>query len=324
MLTLTDVSVRFGDTPALDHVTLDLPLDSVTAVLGPSGSGKTTLLRVIAGLQALDTGRVAWDGTDLTGIAPHHRRFGLMFQDYALFPHRTVGGNVTFGLRMQGHSADDQRARVTEVLQWVGLEGFEHRSIATLSGGEQQRVALARALAPAPRLLMLDEPVGSLDRLLRTRLVGELRSILRDHQITAVYVTHDQDEALSIADHLVVMRSGRVAQQGTPQEVWQRPQDLWTARFLGFENVFEELPGVSAGPVIVHADAISIGQGPLRARVAGRRFHGSTAAVTLILESGHQLEAHLRGGLPDLGDLVAVAIDRSGVVPVDGAASLGE
>jgi len=195
MLDCRDLSVRFGDHLALAGVDLMVPTGNVVAVIGPSGCGKTTLLRVIAGLQRPLTGTVAWDGENLNAIPPHRRGFGMMFQDHALFPHRTVAGNVDFGLKMTGSPLDVRRSRVEEVLELVGLGGYDHRSIADLSGGEQQRVALARTLAPSPRLIMLDEPLGSLDRALRDRLIGEMRGIFARLGITVVYVTHDQDEA---------------------------------------------------------------------------------------------------------------------------------
>src|SRR5660397_38379 len=222
MLEVRDVSVAFGDTVALKNFGLKMKEGEVMGVLGPSGCGKTTLLRVVAGLQPADSGDVLWGEESVLEVPPHRRGFGLMFQDFSLFPHRSVGGNVAFGLRMAGLPAERVAARVSEVLDWVGLEGYEERAVGPLSGGEQQRVALARSLAPAPRLLMLDEPVGSLDRTLRRRLVGELRELLRNLGVTAVYVTHDQEEAFSIADRVVVMRQGRVAQLGHPEEVWRR------------------------------------------------------------------------------------------------------
>ncbi len=317
MLTVDQVTVRFGSTIALNNVTLALQAGSVTAVLGPSGSGKSTLLRAIAGLQPITSGTISWDGENLAGVPAHLRSFGLMFQDYALFPHRTVAGNVGFGLRMRGEDPPAIAARVTEVLQWVDLDGFETRSVSTLSGGEQQRVALARALAPSPKFLMLDEPVGSLDRQLRTRLIDELRSLLRERHITALYVTHDQDEALALADQLIVMRAGVVAQAGTPAAIWSQPKDQWVARFLGFENVLDELAGVAAGPVVVHADAITIGEGPFPATVVAQRFHGSTVAVTIRLDTGVMLEAHVRGTIPAVGEATTISISPNGVVPVE-------
>lgn len=316
MLDVEGVSVAFDGAKALEGVSLQLAPGSVTAVLGPSGSGKSTLLRVIAGLQRPDSGRIRWDGRDVTDEAPHLRGFGLMFQDYALFPHRTVARNVGFGLKMRGDTSAQIAARVEETLGWVGLAGFGDRAIATLSGGEQQRVALARTLAPEPKLLMLDEPVGSLDRELRTRLVGELRAMLADESITALYVTHDQEEALALADHLVIMRDGRVIQQGAPAAVWRRPADQWVARFLGFENVFDQFPGLGQSPVVIHADAIELGSGDREATITGHRFHGSVIAVTLLLDSGFELEAHVRGSTPEVGEKTSFSIDPAGVVEV--------
>ena len=194
---------------------------------------------MIAGLQTADSGTLSWDGQPLDKVAAHERGFGLMFQDYALFPHRTVAGNVAFGLRMANVPADRIRERVAVVLDWVGLPGYEDRSVGNLSGGEQQRVALARALAPAPRMLMLDEPVGSLDRGIRERLVGELRRLFVERGITTLYVTHDQEEAFGLADRIVIMKDGSVAQEGTPEEVWHHPAGEWVARFLGFDNIMD-------------------------------------------------------------------------------------
>jgi ABC-type Fe3+/spermidine/putrescine transport system ATPase subunit len=208
-------------------------------LLGPSGCGKTTLLRIIAGLETPDGGQVLVDGEDVTPVPPHQRGFGLMFQEYALFPHKDVFGNVAFGLRMQGLRDELVAARVAEVLQLVGLAGFEHRDVNQLSGGERQRVALARSLAPQPCLLMLDEPLGALDRAMRERLMDELPAILRRAGATAITVTHDQEEAFAIADRVVLMRDGGVVQIGTPEEVYRRPASAWAAHFLGLTNLLD-------------------------------------------------------------------------------------
>ncbi len=216
MLAVQHAVVRFGDHAALDGVDLTVRDGELMAVLGPSGSGKSTLLRAIAGLEPLQSGTITWDGSDLAGVPAHRRRFGLMFQDYALFPHKDVAGNVGFGLRMQGRPAEEVRARVQEVLALVDLDGFGHRSVTTLSGGEQQRVALARALAPEPRLLMLDEPLGALDRTLRERLTIDLEQLLHRIGMTSIYVTHDHAEARAIGDQLVVMRAGASSRSAHP------------------------------------------------------------------------------------------------------------
>ncbi len=236
-LSCRNLTVRFGDTAALAGADIDVPSGEVVAVMGPSGSGKSTLLRVVAGLQHPDTGTVQWDGAPLDDVPPHQRGFGLMFQDYALFPHRTVARNVAFGLEMAGEDAPAIDARVSEMLEIVGLGGYGDREIEGLSGGEQQRVALARTLAPAPRLVMLDEPVGSLDRQLRERIVVDMRRIFTDLDVTALYVTHDREEAFEIADRVAVMRSGNLVRIDEPETLWNDPQSRFLASFLGHDNI---------------------------------------------------------------------------------------
>ncbi|HEY1282806.1 MAG TPA: ABC transporter ATP-binding protein [Acidimicrobiales bacterium] len=205
MLDVSDVVVRFDGRAVLDAVSLHVGTGEIVALLGPSGCGKSTLLRVIAGLHMPDRGRVAWNGEDLAGVPPHRRGIGLVFQDLQLFPHKDVGANVAFGLRMQGVESHERKERVAALLDMVGLPGYEHRRTSTLSGGEAQRVALARSLAPEPRLLLLDEPLGALDRDLHDRLAVDVRALLRRVGITAIHVTHDEDEARTIGDRLVVL-----------------------------------------------------------------------------------------------------------------------
>jgi ABC-type Fe3+/spermidine/putrescine transport system ATPase subunit len=241
-LRVEQVTKSFGETLALEDVSFEVAHGEIVAVLGPSGCGKSTLLAVIAGLEIPDSGIVYWNGEALQGVAPHLRGFGLMFQDYALFPHMNVFDNVAFGLRMAKMSGQAIKTRLEEVLDLVGLRGFERRDVSTLSGGEQQRVALARSLAPRPKMLMLDEPVGSLDRTLRERLLLELGEILRRVHQTAIYVTHDQEEAFAVADRVVIMNEGEVIQRGTPQAVYAQPASSFVARFLGLENL---LPGTA-------------------------------------------------------------------------------
>jgi len=209
----------------------------IVCLLGPSGCGKTTVLRIVAGLEVPDAGEVVFEGRSLREVPIHERGFGLMFQDYALFPHKDVAANVAFGLRMQSLPRGVTEARVTEMLDLVGLEGTEARRVYELSGGEQQRVALARSLAPGPRLLMLDEPLGSLDRARREELMVELRAILKRVGLTALYVTHDQEEAFAVSDRVIIMRAGRIVQRGTPQDVYSHPASAWVARFLGLSNL---------------------------------------------------------------------------------------
>ncbi len=235
MLSVDGATVRFGEHAALDGVDLVGARRGDRRRARPERLGEVDAAARDRRARTPDAGTIAWDGTDLAGTPPHKRRFGLMFQDYALFPHKDVAGNVAFGLRMQGRAATDVERRVTEVLALVDLDGFEHRSVTTLSGGEQQRVALARALAPEPRLLMLDEPLGALDRTLRERLTVDLEQLLHRLGMTSIYVTHDHAEARAIGDQLVVMRAGRVEQIGTPDDVVAHPANEFVAEFVGLD-----------------------------------------------------------------------------------------
>lgn len=233
MLAVSNLTVRYGALAAVSEADLSIGDGEVLALLGPSGCGKSTLLRAVAGLEPAADGVIRWDGTDLAAVPVHRRGFGLVFQDGQLFPHRDVAGNVAFGLRMRRMGVADRRTRVAELLELVGLAGYERRRVTELSGGEQQRVALARALAPRPRLLLLDEPLSALDRALREQLAMDLAGVLRVAGATALVVTHDHDEAFTLADRVAVMRAGRIVQTGPPDEVWRRPADEETALFLG-------------------------------------------------------------------------------------------
>ena len=222
---------------AVAGVNLSIENGEIVSLLGPSGCGKTTLLRMIAGLETPDSGEVWFAGRDMGPVAPHQRDFGMMFQDFALFPHKNVFDNIAFGLQMHGDSTLDIAHRVDEMLHLVDLTGFGQRDVGQLSGGEQQRVALARSLAPGPSLLMLDEPLGALDRQLRERLMLDLRAILKKVGVTAIYVTHDQLEAFAVADRIAVMNKGYIDQLGIPQDLYNHPAAPFVARFLGFQNV---------------------------------------------------------------------------------------
>jgi spermidine/putrescine transport system ATP-binding protein len=239
MLELIDIHKTYEDQPLLTGISFAVEAGETVCLLGASGSGKSTLLRIIAGLEQPESGQVLWDGMNLASLPVHLRNFGLVFQDYALFPHLTVAENVAFGLRMQDLPQDEIKLRVTASLEQVNLSGFANRRVTDLSGGEQQRVALARALAPRPRLLMFDEPLGALDRALKDHLLEELRGILHDSGIPAIYVTHDQEEAFAIADRILLLHEGQIVQAGTPAEVSTNPVSGWVANFLGLGNVFE-------------------------------------------------------------------------------------
>jgi ABC-type Fe3+/spermidine/putrescine transport system ATPase subunit len=230
MLEIEGLDVVIDSKLILDDVCLEVAHSEIVAVLGPSGSGKTTLLRAIAGLLEPTNGDIRWDGHSIQDVPTHEREFGLMFQGYALFPHMTVGDNVGFGLRMSGHGHEEPL--VAEALSWVGLDGFQDRRIDSLSGGEQQRVALARTLAPRPQLVMLDEPLGALDRNLRQRLVTDTRRVLEERDVTAIVVTHDRDEAVAMSDRLALMREGAVVQTGRLEEILASPVDDWVREFL--------------------------------------------------------------------------------------------
>ena len=261
MLRLHEIEKRFDGELVLKGVSLTIHAGEVVALLGPSGSGKTTLLRIIAGLAFADGGHLLFEGEDLTEIPVHERGFGMVFQDYALFPHKDVDENVGFGLRMLGWSPERIDERVNQILTLVGLAGFGQRAVYELSGGEQQRVALARALAPSPHLLLLDEPLGALDRALRERLMNELRAILKQAEtvsdrpggITAVYVTHDQGEAFAVADRVVVMNDGLIEQDAAPVALYRRPASPFVARFIGMENLFAA-EVISTAPPTVRTD----------------------------------------------------------------------
>ena len=230
---------RYGRVSALADLDLDVEAGTITAVLGPSGSGKSTLLRLIAGLEPLDGGQVRVDGRDVTRLPAHRRGVGLVFQDHALFPHLDVRANVAFGLVEAGWEIGRRRQRVGELLDDLGLGALATRRVDALSGGERQRVALARALAPRPAVLLLDEPLASLDRELRERLADDLRNRLRQPDLASVLVTHDLDEAATVADQLLLLRAGRAIQRGPAQALVRDPADAWVARFVGHPNVYE-------------------------------------------------------------------------------------
>ncbi len=228
---------RYEGLPLLQDISFVLGRGEILCLLGPSGSGKTTLLRLIAGLDQAETGTIVFGGRDIRDVPPHLRNFGMMFQEYALFPHQSVRQNIAFGLEMRQCPPAELAQRLQTVLALVGLEDLGHRRIDELSGGERQRVALARSLAPEPQLLLLDEPLGSLDRTLRDRLTGEIRAILKKLAMTAIFVTHDQAEAFSIADKVAVLHNGRLEQFDSPEDLYRRPKNATVAGFLGFTNL---------------------------------------------------------------------------------------
>jgi ABC-type Fe3+/spermidine/putrescine transport system ATPase subunit len=278
----------YGATQVLHDVSFDVARGEILCLLGPSGCGKSTLLNIIAGLEHADSGSVIVNGEDISGTPVHRRGFGLMFQGLALFPHRNVADNVAFGLRMAHKVPATIHQRVAEVLDLVGLTGFGKRDVNQLSGGEQQRVALARSLAPRPKLLMLDEPLSSLDRALRERLMDELRVILTHVGQTAIYVTHDQQEAFALSDRMVILNAGRVAQCGAPRDLYQYPADAFVARFLGQTNLIEgtvsandrHLVHTAIGPLALEGESCNEGNVTVLVRPDGAVIDGATNHIT--------------------------------------------
>jgi thiamine transport system ATP-binding protein len=308
MIGVEDVDVTLDGKPILREIDLDVRAGETVALLGPSGSGKTTLLRVVAGLQRPDRGRVLLDGADVTGVPAHRRGIGLVFQDAVLFPHRDVGRNIAFGV--PGLTRGETARRVAEMLELVGLQGFERRPVGTLSGGEAQRVALARALAPSPRVLLLDEPLGSLDGPLRDRLQDDLRLLFGRLSLTVLYVTHDVGEAFTLGRRVAVLRDGRIAHVAAPEELWRHPRDEWVARFLGMRNVLED----DGRLVVVRPEAVRVTPGEGAVVVAAER-HGPAVVLTVRRDDGQELDAATTElDPPRPGDRVSVALDPAGVV----------
>ena len=321
MLALDDVSIAYDGVPAVIDASLRLEDGQVLAVLGPSGSGKSTLLRAIAGLEPVTSGRVSWDGSDLHGVPTHKRGFALMFQDGQLFGHLTVARNVGYALRLR--RTPNAAARVRELMALVGLEGYEERLPATLSGGERQRVALARSLAVQPRLLLLDEPLSALDAGLRERLANDLRDILREAGTTALMVTHDQEEAFTVADRLAVMRAGRIVQQGDIAAVWRAPADAETALFLGYARVLEGaaggvllraagLPDADAAVAVRRSALVVADSGPVSGTVVSARVTPEQIRLVVDVDGIGELDAVARLDThPATGDRVSMVVDAS-------------
>jgi len=318
-LSLEGLTKRFDGVTAVDHVSLTLQRGEMLALLGPSGSGKTTTLRLLAGFETADEGRVLVEGDDVTAVEPVGRRFGMVFQHYALFPHLDVGQNVSFGLESLGVRGTQLEQRVAAALMLVDLRGFERRRIGQLSGGQQQRVALARALAPEPRVLLLDEPLSNLDPALRERTRREIRELIRRVGITTIFVTHEQEEAFDLGDRVAVLRAGRLEQVGTPEDLYAQPANRFVAEFVGrssnipvtvlgpgerglriaIESVEWDLTDgaspAASGPalMIVRPEALRLLQpspGAVQGKVTDRRFVGSSSLFTVMTDGGSTLE----------------------------------
>ena len=312
---------RWSHGVTVGPITLPVEQGEIVALLGPSGSGKTTVLRLLAGFETPDEGRITVAGEEVTRVPAAQRRIGMVFQHYALFPHMDVGHNVGFGLH--GYERAAAATRVSEALTRVDLAGFERRKVQDLSGGQQQRVALARALAPEPRVVLLDEPLSNLDPALRERTRRELRALIKRVGITALFVTHEQEEAFDLGDRIALLRGGRLEQVGTPDELYERPVSLFAATFVGRANVFRgaaaaQLGGRPGAAVVVRPEALRFASEGVAGVVAERRYTGAAAFYLIESEGGQRFEVQAAPGAAKVGDRVAVQAERSLVFP-DGA-----
>ena len=313
-ISLDSVTVTYGNARAVNDIDLSIESGERFALMGPSGSGKSTLLRAVAGLEPLDTGTVRIDGEDVTRLPTHRRPVGLMFQEYALFPHMSVADNIGYGLRMLGVDRDAARQQVSSLLDLAGLHGFENRKPDSLSGGERQRVALLRTLAPEPSLVMLDEPLGSLDLALREDLLSQMRTILTELGATTLYVTHDRTEAFAFAERLAIMRDGQIVRTGSPQQVWDDPRTTFVARFIGHTNVLTgRALGLDAAAVTVPPDALKLAEdGDLEVQIIDSVFTDGRYEIAADLPNGERLRIDSLTPT-DSGRKVRVAVDRSAV-----------
>ena len=279
---IDNMTKRFGNVAAVDHLDLKIRAGEFVTFLGPSGCGKTTTLRVLGGFEMPTEGRVILDGADVTRLPPNRRNVNMVFQDYALFPHMTVGQNIAFGLELKGKTKADIDDRTGELLDFLQLGGFRDRTPDQLSGGQRQRVALARALAPDPKLLLLDEPLGALDAKLRGQVQVELKDIQKRTGKTFVFVTHDQEEALTMSDRIIVMNRGKVEQDGTPEDLYFRPQSRFVAEFIGDTNLIGgTVRGMENGSVLIDWNGIDV-----RGAAHGHRpAEGSEVTASLRLEN---------------------------------------
>jgi len=328
---LSDLTLAYGKTVAVPNLDLDITEGELIALLGPSGCGKTTTMRAIAGLLAPSSGRITIDGRDVTRMPANKRGIGLVFQSYALFPHLSAFENVAFGLRLKRLPEADIRARTKAGIATVGLTGFEKRKPAEMSGGQQQRLALARSLVMQPKVLLLDEPLSNLDARLRLEMRTELQRVQKDTGVTMIFVTHDQAEALALADRVVLMKDGRIEQLGTPAALYAHPATSFAAGFMGFENIFRveagalvsgagRLPlGFDAGaPMLAwRPDGVPVGSGPHEGRVLASSFAGGHREYVLDCALGKiKADAPIETAEVPLGQTVAFDLPQPTAHPL--------
>jgi ABC-type Fe3+/spermidine/putrescine transport system ATPase subunit len=310
-LQIQAIEKRWAHDVTVGPISLDIARGEILALLGPSGSGKTTMLRLLAGFETADGGRIAVASEDVTTVPPAQRRFGMVFQHYALFPHLDVGENVGFGLP----KSSDQGAKVTAALALVDLAGYERRKVQELSGGQQQRVALARALAPEPRILLLDEPLSNLDPALRERTRHELHDVIQRVGITTVFVTHEQEEAFDLGDRIAVLNRGRLEQTGAPDDLYEHPANLFVATFVGRANVFrgkaaQALGANGKGVLVVRPERLRFGAAGLPGVVRERRYIGAAAFFVVESDDHERFEVMAEPDAAKVGERVYVEATR--------------
>ena len=309
IVSIRSLARSFGEVHAVDGVDLDIYAGEFLTLLGPSGSGKTTVLRMIAGFEKPDSGVITLNGKDVSQLPPYERDVNTVFQDYALFPHMDVLSNIEYGLRVKGISKEDRRKRSLEALVQIRLEGFENRKPAQLSGGQRQRVALARALVNRPSVLLLDEPLGALDLKLREQMQIELKQLQREVGITFIFVTHDQEEALTMSDRIAVFNHGKIEQLGTPREIYDNPQSAFVSEFVGQTNRLE-IDGVKVNirpEFITVSKAITTGDRVLSGKLSDIIFVGASTRYLVETDAGHSIISTQLEGSANVGDLVNVA-----------------